>query len=174
MNVLSRTCQETSSLWLLKWVQVVPTVKERRRSWISEDERMEEHIFHSTRKSRVVSDDVSGQQGQCLAWDSGPWNTNLRPTADPWLSDGAETTPRWADHRCEATAETYSGPLGYAGQQVWPHAKSWQCKREQAIPLAGVTLPWEATLVSSFRARRGWASHAGGAVWYFLDRHTVV
>ena len=64
----------------LKRIQVVPAVKERRGSWISEDEQMEEHIFHSTRgRAEVVCDDPTATRA---VLSLGRWSMRYKPQAE--------------------------------------------------------------------------------------------
>lgn len=143
----------------LKWVQVVPTVKERRRRNFWGWAGWKGYYFPQHEgKSRGGKWWCRGNKWQCLAWDSGPWNTNLRPR---------DRRPDGADHtRGQTTAkeapETHSVLWWLCrGQQVWPHAKVLAVWRE-AIPLAGAfTLPERQRFVSSFRACRE-QSHVQG------------
>ena len=113
------------------------------------------------------------QQGQCLAWDSGPWNTNLRPR------DYRPMTLGWSrDHTKVGRLPPSEAPRRHirssrwlcAEQQVWPRAESWQ--REGASnsthwcihsALIGKALS------AASGPRRGWASHVQGVSLVFQD-----
>ena len=94
----------------LKRVQVVPAVKERRGSWISEDERMEEHIFHSTRgRAEVVSGDAAATRA---VLSLGQWSMKYKPQAERLQThdSGMEQRPHQGGQTAtkRGTKETHS------------------------------------------------------------------
>ena len=158
----------------LKWIQVVPAVKERRGSWISEDERMEEHIFHSTRgRAEVVCDDPTATRAVLsLGW----WSMKYKPQAErPQTHDsgmgqrphqGGQTTTK------RGNKDTHS----VLSEAVCRTAGLTLCKVLAERVGASNSTCW--CIHSALRGKalsvasgpcRGWASHVQGVSLVFQD-----
>lgn len=158
----------------LKWVQVVPAVKERRRSWISEDERMEEHIFHSTReRAEVVSDDAAATRA---VLSLGQWSMEYKPQAE---------RPQTHDSRMEQRPHQGGQTTAKRGTKETHSVLSVAVCRTAGLTSCKVLAVWEGAsdsicwcihsalrgkaLSAASGPRRGWASHVQGVSLVFQD-----
>lgn len=180
MNVLSRTCQSISSLWLakgsklyLQWRKGEEAEFLRTRGW--------ESMFSTAwgGEWEVVCDDATATRA---VLSPGQWFMKYQPQAKrPKTHDSGmqQKPPRWADHQpCQEIAPSeapgrhiWSSPWPCAAERIWPHANSWQRKRQRAIPPPGVfTLPSEAKALSAAPGPcRGWAPYMQGVSLAFQD-----
>ena len=180
MNVLSRTCQSISSLWLPKGSKLYLQWRKGEEAEFLRT-RGRESMFSTAwgGEREVVCDDAAATRA---ALSPGHWFMKYQPQAErPRTHDSGteQKPPRRADHQpCQEIAPSealgrhiWSSPWPCAVERIWPYANSWQREKQRAIPPPGVfTLPSEARALSAApRPCSRWAPYMQGVSLAFQD-----